>query len=114
MARYLATSMPRSELIPSRNPSEGPPLDALLDESERRRLKSYRPPTDVEPVLPAAVDAEIDPEPVTMRWSPAEIAALLSIARATIEADPEPSARTSPSTMPPRVSCRRITVRRVD
>jgi hypothetical protein len=103
MARYLATSVcPRGELLPDHDDSVDLGLEALLDENERRKLKSYRPPSGIE--------QGCDTKP-TVRWTPAELENLLSIARATIEADPvtadDPS--TSPPTSPP---ARRVAVRR--
>ncbi len=98
MARYLATNVrPRSELVPTSDATDGLLESALLQESERRRLQSYRPPSGIEGC------AEAVP---TVRWTDEEIATLLSIARATVEPEQtpdeeEPADRSDTPTLPP-------------
>lgn len=99
---------PRSELVPTFDAADGLPEGALLEESERRKLQSYRPPSGVE--------GSADAVP-TVRWSDEELAALLAIARATVEPDGEPDEpdegaddRSHAPTLPP--PCKRPTIRR--
>lgn len=106
MARYLATSIrPGAELLPEQDEGVDLAVEALLDETERRKLKSYRPPSGIEP--------SCDAKP-TVRWTKAELEALLSIARATIDPDDQPRSAGELATPPPVQAARRVAVRRSD
>ena len=117
MARYLLTSIPpRTELIPAHNTAECGAVEALLDESERRRLQSYRPPSGLEiaadPTATVAVGNEApDSKQPTGRWTAEERDALLALARTAIETD-ESSVSAPKNTIPPRRETRRVTIRR--
>jgi hypothetical protein len=105
MARYLATSIPpRAELLPDHDDEVDLAVEALLDENERRKLQSYRPPSNV--------DELFDQKP-TIRWSAAEIQSLLAIAQATVEPHDDAAPSSCRSTVPPgRTSSGDAAVRR--
>ncbi len=93
MARYLSTSVSdRWELIPSQD-GEDLSVEALLENSERRKLQSYR--------LPSGTEADTDSVP-TARWTAHELEALLAIAQATVEPADDPKDPARLSTVPPR------------
>lgn len=103
MALYLSIR-PRAELIPSHDDCESPPPDALLDERERRQLRSYRPPTGIEHCP--------DSTP-TGRWSDDERERLLALARATVLPAEQTNEPTRPTTVRPRAETpRRLAIRR--
>lgn len=100
MSRYIATSVPpRSGLAP-KSDGEHSPASALLQESERQTLRSYRPPT--------LVGGRCDSYP-TIRWTAEEREALLALARATVDADDtlSDSREESAAVLPPSKDGRR-------